>query len=334
MYKKLLLFVMALCSSGLIMAQKKETTAKDPVLDEVTDYDALFDELDDFLDSLLAPRSYTLVSINAANGFFDYASSSNSLVTARQWVFSPSAGYFHKSGFGIQGSANILKEEEGFNAYQFAASVSYDYIKNMDFAGGVSATHYFTKDNLQFYTSPLKNELYGYFTYRKLWFKPAIAASYGWGSKTSYEKQEEYVWKLRLRKRGYTIINVEESVADFNMMLSMRHDFYWLDVFSANSFVRLTPQVSFTGGTQRFGFNQTTTTYRQNLITGKDNQQSENTNLDDHSKFQPLSLAASLRSELSFGKFFLQPQLALNYDVPAPDKNLSTLFSINTGFIF
>ena len=335
MYKTFVMLLAAMCSSGFVMSQKKTTPATDPVLGDVADYDLLFDELDDFLDSLLAPRSYTLVSVNAASGFFDHASSSDNLVTSRQWVFSPSAGYFHKSGFGILGSANILKEEKGFNAYQFAGSLSYDYIRNMDFAGGVAATRYFTKDNLDFYTSPLKNELYGYFTYRKLWFKPAIAASYGWGSRTSYEKQEAYVQKLRKRKkREYTITNVRESVADFNLMLSVRHDFYWLDVVSANSFIRLTPQISFTGGTQKFGFNQTTTTYRQNLMNGKDKQQSENTNLDDHSKFQPLSLAASLRSELSLGKFFLQPQLALNYYVPAPEKNLSTIFSVNTGFIF
>lgn len=333
MNKKLFLFLIVFSCSGLLMAQKKQTEPADPISD-IPDYDALFNELDAFLDSILSPRSYTIASINAGTGFFDYAASNNKLVTARKWVFAPTVGYFDKSGFGINASANILKEEKGFNAYQFAATLSYDYLKNLDFAGGVSATRYFNKENLDFYTSPLKNELYGYFTYRKPWFRPAIAASYGWGSKTSYQQQEDYVRKLRLRKRSYTVINTRESVADFNIMVSARHDFYWLDVINTNSFVRLTPQLAFNCGTQKFGFNQTATTYRQNLLNGKNREQSENTNLDDQMKFQPLSIAASLRSELSVGKFFVQPQLALNYYIPAPEKNLSSIFSVNTGFVF
>lgn len=334
MKKQLLILLVAVCCSGILMAQKREP-AKSDASSDIPDYDVLFDELDAFLDSLLAPRSYTIAGISAGTGFFDYASaSSNYLTTERKWVLSPSVGYFDKSGFGINASANVIREEKNFNAYQFAGTLSYDYLKNLDFAGGISATRYFTKEDLSFYTSPLKNELYGYFTYRRLWFKPAIAASYGWGSKTSYEEREDYVRKLRLRKRSYTVINTRESVADFSIMLSARHDFYWLDVINTNSFIRLTPQVSFTGGTQSYGFNQTATTYRQNLLNGKNREQSENTNLDDQMKFQPLAVAASLRSELSLGKFFLQPQLALNYYIPAPEKNLSSIFSVNTGFVF
>ena len=164
-------------------------------------------------------------------------------------VVSPSVGYFSKTGFGINATGNIVNEKQGWNAYQLATSLSYDYIKNFDFAAGISATHFFTKDSLQFYTSPLKNEFYGYFTYRKAWFKPAIAASYGWGSRTAYEDRVEYITRLRLRKKSYTRITTTESVSDFNVMVSARHDFYWLDILSNKSFFRLTPQVSLTGGT-------------------------------------------------------------------------------------
>ena len=118
-------------------------------------------------------------------------------------------------------------------------------------------------------------------------------------------------------------------------MLSARHDFYWLDILSNKSFFRLTPQVSLTGGTQKFGFNQVADSYQSNLITGKSRlQQSENSNLDDQSKFQLLSVMGTLKSELSLGKFFIQPQLAFNYYIPATSNNLATLFLINTGVIF
>ena len=337
MFRKLTVLILALCCSGTIFAQKKDSTAqKTSDYADAEDYDVLFSELDSFLDSLLAPRDYAIINLSGTSNFYDYSSSSsNKLSTRRQLVVSPSVGYFSKTGFGINATGNIVNEKQGWNAYQLATSLSYDYIKNFDFAAGISATHFFTKDSLQFYTSPLKNEFYGYFTYRKAWFKPAIAASYGWGSRTAYEDRVEYITRLRLRKKSYTRITTTESVSDFNVMVSARHDFYWLDILSNKSFFRLTPQVSLTGGTQKFGFNQVADSYQSNLITGKSRlQQSENSNLDDQSKFQLLSVMGTLKSELSLGKFFIQPQLAFNYYIPATSNNLATLFLINTGVIF
>ena len=340
MIRKLTVLVLLMCNCGLIMAQKRDTvkvkTIK-PVQTDIADYDLLFDELDDFLDSLLTPRSYTLVNMYAGSNFYDYApSSTNTLENNRQLTLTPSIGYYSKTGFAVNATGNVVKEKSGWNPYQLAAALSYDYLKNFDFAAGVSATHFFTKKKVEFYTSPLKNEVYGYFTYRKLWVKPVIAASYGWGSRTSYEERVEYIKKLRLRKKSYTVITTsEESISDFNLMLSARHDFYWLDIINSSSFFRFTPQLGLIAGTQKFGFNQTSDTYQTMLVTGKSKYQgSENTNLDDQSKFQLLSVTGTLKTELSLGKFFLQPQLAFNYYIPATSNNLATIFSLNTGVIF
>lgn len=315
---------------------QKDSTSLDPLLDTSVNYDELFNELDSFLDSLLSPRTYTIISLAAGTNFFDYESKSGyTLQTKRKVLLAPSIGYFHKSGFGINVSGSILNETEKMNPYQLLTSVSYDYLKNFDFVTGIAATHYFTKDSLSFYTSPLKNDLYAYFTYRKLWFKPSLAISYGWGSRKAYDEQEEYVTSLRLRKRGYTRIDTRESVTDFNLIASVRHDFYWLDVFSKSDFVRLSPQVSFTSGTQSFGFNQTSNTYGSTRVTGKTElYRSENVQLDDFMKFQPLLLTASIRSELSIGKFFIQPLFLVSYYFPATEKNISTGFTLNTGIIF
>ena len=216
---------------------QKDTTSLDPLLDTSVNYDELFDELDSFLDSLLAPRTYTVISLAAGTNFFDYESKADyTLQTKRQVLLAPSIGYFHKSGFGLNVAGSILNDTEKMNPYQLLTSVSYDYLKSFDFITGIAATHYFTKDSLNFYTSPLKNELYAYFTYRKLWFKPSLAISYGWGSREAYEEQEEYITSLRLRQRGYTRIDTRESITDFNVTTAVRHDFYWLDVFSKKRF--------------------------------------------------------------------------------------------------
>lgn len=337
MIRKLCVLIFALCSVGSTMAQSKDSVKVKTVAEsDVADYDVLFNELDDFLDSLLTPRSYTLVNVYGGSNFYDYApSSTNKLENNRQLTLTPSVGYFSKTGLGINATTNVVKEKSGWNAYQLATALSYDYLKNFDFATGLSATHYFTKKQVGFYTSPLKNEVYGYFAYRKLWVKPVIAASYGWGSRTAYEEREEYITKLRLRRKSYTVITKEETVSDFSLMFSARHDFYWLDIINSKTFLRFTPQLGFIAGTQKFGFNQTSATYQTALLTGKSTYQgSENTNLDDQSKFQLLSVTGTLKTELSLGKFFVQPQLAFNYYLPATSNNLATIFSVNTGFIF
>jgi hypothetical protein len=278
--------------------------------------------------------------VGAGSNFFDYTLGPEaSAKSKRQLGLSPSLGYYDKSGFGITAVANIVNEKSKLTPYQYSGTLSYDYLKNMNFVSGVSATHYFTKDSLQFYTSPLKNELAGYFTYRSLWFKPSISASYGWGSKESVEEREDIITAVRKKKRidyiNNTQITTKEKVSDFNLLVSVRHDFYWLNVLSKRDYIRFTPQLIFTSGTQRFGFNQTTNTFLPQ-ITGNEKKQygSESFNLDESLRFQPLSVAAAFKSELSLGHFFIQPQVVFNYYIPATKDNLSTILSVNTGFIF
>ena len=56
--------------------------------------------------------------------------------------------------------------------------------------------------------------------------------------------------------------------------------------------------------------------------------------LDDQMYFQPLSLATYIKAEYAKGKFFLQPQIVLDYYFPAADKKFTTGFVMNAGVIF
>ena len=126
--------------------------------------------------------------------------------------------------------------------------------------------NYFTKDSLPFYTSPLENEVNAYFLWRKSWLQPGITASYGWGSKTEYEERIRYIKLLRLRKRGSILIDRQttEEIADFSLAASLRHSFYWMHVLGEKDYVKFTPQFVFSAGTQKFGFNRTTSAYAVN----------------------------------------------------------------------
>ena len=306
------------------------------VIDTSIDYDELFRDFDAFMDSILTPRSYLLVSLSAGKGYYNFESKSSSLITSsKKLTYSPTLGYYGKSGLGITSTGYIVNDEKNMNLYQGALTPSFDYLKNRNLATGFSYTRFFTKDSLPFYTTPIQNELYTYFTYRRWWVRPSVSLSYGWGSRTDYVKREELIQDLRLKRRGFTYINTKESVRDFSVVASVRHDFYWLDIFTNKDFIRFTPQLAFTSGTQKFGFNQSSSTYATISRTGSNVLFStENIYLDDQLKFQPLSLTFYLRSEYSLGKFFIQPQFIFDYYFPATSKNFNAVFSVNAGLIF
>ncbi len=241
-------------------------------------------------------------------------------------------GYYSNTGLGLTVSGNVIDDGERMNFYQFTVNPSYDYLRNRDLAAGISFYRHFTKDSLPFYTSPLQNEVNAYFLWRKPFIQPGISVNYGWGSRKEYEERIGFLRYLRARRRGVIIplpINniSEESIMDFSVTASARHSFYWLNVLSKKDFVRLTPILAFSSGTQRFGFNQTTSTRLTNYTV-------RNVSLEKNLKFQPLSLTLYLRSDYSIGKFFIQPQCVLDYYFPAEEKNVSFLVSLNAGFVF
>jgi hypothetical protein len=308
-----------------------------PVIDTSLDYsDIMFDDLEKFLDSILSPHSYTLTALSIQKGYFNYKSKTEIfLEPTRKVAFTPGVGYYNKCGLGITGIGSFVSDDQAFRFYQFAISPSYDYLENKDLATGISYTRYFTKDSLPFYTSPLQNEVYAYFTYRKWWVKPMVGVSYGWGSRSDYQEREEYITSLQLRRTGFTRINTKESVNDFSVIASVRHDFYWLDVFAYNDHIRVSPQLTFTSGSQKFGFNQSSNTYATLQRSGANVlYNSENVYLDNKLYFQPLALTFYLKTEYSIGKFYIQPQLILDYYFPASDKQFLGLVSVSGGFIF
>ena len=306
------------------------------LIDTSMDYDEFFRDFDEFMDSILSPRSYFLASISGGKGFYNFENKTTyDFTTAKKLTYSPTLGYYHKSGLGFTLNGYLVDDGAGLNFFQTGVTPSYDYLKNKDFATGIAFTKFFTKDSLPFYTTPIQNELYAYFVYRKWWVRPMLALSYGWGSRSDYEAREVLIQDLRLRRRGFTYINTEEKVSDFSVMASVRHDFYWLDIFGKKDHIRFTPQLTFTSGTQQFGFNQSSTTYATSIrSTSNVLYNTDNFYLDDQLKFQPLSLTLFLRGEYSLGKFFLQPQLALDYFFPATEKRFNTLFSVNAGVMF
>jgi hypothetical protein len=342
MLKKWSIIILTMGCCITLSAQNNKPDTSSPQINKVSaeDLDDLddisLDELEHFLDSILAPRSYFLASVQIGKGYYNYESKTSYLLeTSKKITYSPVFGFYHKSGWGINATGYIINDNKKMNFYQGGIGPSFDYLKNKNFATGIAFTRYFTKDSLPFYTSPLQKELYLYFIWRKLWVKPSLSLTYGWGSRSDFEHREDQINSLRLRRYGFTRIQTTESIKDLSLMFSLRHDFYWLNVLGTSDHIRITPQLAFTSGTQKFGFNQTSNSYLTTVRTGANIMyNSESSYLSDNTSFRPLSLALFLRGEYSFGKFFIQPQFVMDYYFPATEDNFNTLFSLNAGFMF
>ncbi|WP_121355184.1 hypothetical protein [Flavisolibacter nicotianae] len=330
--KRATLFFLLLCA-GVCHAQKEKDSL---LLDTaVWDYDEIFSELDALLDSLTTPRNFSLINISVGNSYFTYVGGDGTTQTKRQFTYSPSVGFFAKGGLGLSAATTLVDNGRSFSPYQYSVTGSYDYLKVRKIITGLSYTRFFTKKDLPFYTSPLQNEVYGYFTMRKLWFKPSVAASYGWGSREGKQEQETQIENILLARKGYTRVNTREQVADFNLTASVRHDFYFLDLLFNRDYLRITPQLSFTSGTQQFGFNQTASTYAVQRVTGRNVlYNTQDVSFDNNLYFQPLSLTAYVKTEYSRGKLSLQPQVLFDYYFPATKKALTTSFLLNASLLF
>jgi hypothetical protein len=301
--------------------------------------DQFLSEFDLFLDSILTPRTYVLLNLSATQGYFTFSNNGSSK-ELRKTVWSPTFGYYGKDGLGITLSSFMIRDSARRYFYQLSVTPSYDYLRNRKFATGGSFTRYFTRHVLPFYTSPLQSEVAGYFLWRKSWVQPGIAVNYGWGSKTEFKRREyQYTRKVEDAVTGGIIRQVEavtiisknrESIADFSLNFSLRHDFYWLDIFSKKDHIRLSPVLSVTSGTQKFGSNTANTAFGNLRAVTFNNTR----DVSLRQKFQLLAATVYLRSEYSFGKFFVQPQVLFDCYLPGENNQLTTLFSVNTGFIF
>ena len=296
--------------------------------------DSLMKDFDSFLDSLSAPKSFFNVSAGIGTGIFSFEDRNSVFLTSRKkLIFSPSVGYYHKSGMGISGTGYMLNENHRLNFYQFVITPSFDVIKR-SFSTGISFSKYLNKDSLTFYTTPIQNEVFAYFSYKKWWLRPSLSISYGWGSKSEYKKKQYKIYNRLLQQsnRYYITIKNEESINDLSLTLSLRKDFNFYDVFSKQDNIMFTPVILFNSGTQKFGFN---TSYTYTLPSAiRVNSTPGNSNISDRTDLAPQSVSMVLRSSYLKGNFLLQPQVLFDYYLPEAEDHFNTVFSVTASISF
>jgi hypothetical protein len=320
-------------SSGTALAQKSKIDALFASGDTTAVMDSLMRDFDTYLDSLVKPKSFFTVSAGVGTGFFSFKDNTAlSYEIKNRAIFSPEISYFHKSGLGITVTSYMINEGGKFNSYQYAISPTYHFIKRKQFSTGISFTRFYTKENLSFYTTPIQNEVYALFNLKKWWLEPGIAVSYGWGSKTEFERKEieVYLQRLKSSRKKIILIQRDESVRDFSTLFSLRHSFIFNDVLLRNDQLTIRPVMLLSAGTQNFGFNTSFTSASMN----NNNILPPSTNITDVRGLDFQSSTFVLQVDYSLGRYYIIPQVMLDYYLHQADKRLNSVVSLTAGVNF
>lgn len=255
--------------------------------------------------------------------------------------FSPSVAYYHKSGFSGSLSSYYLFNAEKNPWFEWDFSASYDYTKNRNFLTGISYTRYFFADSSDVPVTPIKNELFAYFYYRKWWLQPGISLDFGWGRRT--DRVVNY-WQIGRRRQ--TVSNESESTVsgrDFNMILAVRHPFVFIDVLKFDDALLFTPSLGLTLGTAHYYSNMKGFQYvsRSSKIQDdikkskkNDSGQPVESESDAQTGFEPRALDLTFNLSYMIGKLTLSPSFTIFKPLQGEDKSFMSYFTARASYSF
>ncbi len=142
-------------------------------------------ELERQLDSMLDSRYKSEVTIGLGFGnnpaYGGKAADAFRPIDMKPFL-SPAVTYTHKSGLFVNTAAYYLLGADRRPWFEVDLGGGYDYTRNRDLMTGISYTRYFYADSSDVPQTPIKNELYAYFIYRKWWLQPGLSLDFGWGA--------------------------------------------------------------------------------------------------------------------------------------------------------
>jgi hypothetical protein len=326
------LYFILLLIAGFPAAAVAQTEAElKSSLDSMLQNDALAQMLDS-LNTIDAKSSFD-VSIGFGNRLF---SLSNNSLTAdqadvRKLIVTPSVSYYHKSGFGVSLTTFLGSDSGTARVFQTGITPSYDYA-GKKLSAGIAYTRYFDNKSLSVSPSPFQNDLYAYVSAEKGLLQPGLAIGYASG------KYKEYTDSIRMRPVPLPPIRILDTTTytlkDFSLMGSVKHDFEFFQVLGKNDGLLISPQVMLIAGSQKFTSVSTTTAITRQPQGGALRVRRKSS-ATDKTGFSLQSAAFSLDIDYSTGKFYIRPQLYLDYYLPQTDGNrLTSTFSCVLGVSF
>lgn len=322
MYRIIALFL-SITAVSFVYGQTDSLSREDKRL-----LDSMFNN-DEFIKLMMEKeKSFVDISAGIGNRIFslkNYSLSAGQALTNKLF-YTPSVGYFHKSGFALSLTGFVTSDEGSLKMYQYAITPSYGY-SNKKFDAVVSYTRYIEGASTGFSVNPFKNDLYANAVYKKTWIEPGLAAGFSFGKQTEY--YDTAFWLLN------RVVHIRDTIttrlSGLTLTLSASHKWKFWELISKKDGLKLQPTLMLNGGSQKV-----TTVHSNRLINRFPRVSNYFKRIDCDScasqRFTIQSLAFLAQLTYYYGKFYLQPQFYLDYYLPATDeKRLTTLFSITAG---
>jgi hypothetical protein len=273
------------------------------------------------------------ISIGIGNGSFSsHNNAENATGFDNKIIFLPAVTYHLKNGFSFGATAFITSDSaKGTELYQTGLTAAYDhYGKKIN--TGISYTRFLSNPNKYNKKSLYQNDIYGYIKRAKGVLLPGLSVGYASG------KYKEVNRAQLIRPVNGDTLNINDSTDNkanyFSVSASVGHEFSFLKIFSKNDELDFSPSLLLNFGSDKLTTTHTNKTKYPNSILVKrlleKRKKREVTN-----KFQAQSIAASFDFTYGVGKFFLQPNLYLDYYLPeTTTKRCSAIFAVTAGFSF
>ncbi len=292
------------------------------------------DELMKMINGLGENQTYFRINAGIGNRLFTERNKAvENLQTNNQLVFTPSVGYFHKSGLGVSFTAYLFNQNNKTDFYQYALSPSYSYSKGKWISATVSYTHYFKKVNYSTSASPFNDEFYGSVVLKKYWVKPALSIGYSAGKYHEIVNVDTLVM-IRNRPTPVKFIDTTTTtVSSFSIAASIEHDFNFYSVLSKRDGLSITPQLSIISGINNYSISdkqsiQLYRAYVKKRLKGFQRFQSSS----GGSSYAIQSLGFDLDLNYGIGKMYFEPELYIDYYLPkTSDKRFTQIFNFNIG---
>lgn len=283
-------------------------------------------------------KTYSYFRVNVGMGNKTNSGGDRAIESLQNYPFiiNPSAGYYHKSGFGISFTGYLLNEKNKTDFYQYTVTPSFGYNKGKFADVLISYSHYFEKNKYSYNTSPVQDEFYGNILFKKSWLKPAISTGYSFGKYHEIVGIDTSITILTQQIPIKYTDTITTKLSTFSVAGSVEHSFIFFNLFSIKDGLSFTPQLSLISGINTYAVSHTSslanfTLFSKRLLKRIRYFQTQSNKMN----YQLQSVGLDLDINYSIGKFYLEPDFYLNYYLPATNDNRFTqTFNFNVGITF
>jgi len=281
------------------------------------------------------PKNAFDISVGIGNGSFSsHNNAANATGVDNKLIFTPSVVYRLKSGFNFGVTGFITSDSaKGTELYQTGLSAGYEY-DGKEVTTGITYTRYFSDKNKYNTKSLYQNDVYGFIKKAKGIIQPGLSLGFDNGE---YKEADlaSVILKRPLNPRGDTTITGIDSTNNktsyFSVTTSIEHDFSFYKVFSKDDELDFVPSLMLNFGKDDLNQTHTNTVNRplvKKLLARRKK-------ITPTNKFEMQSVAASFDFTYTVGKFFLQPNIYLDYYLPETTaKRFTAIYAVTAGFSF